>query len=103
MIIQLDLENFRGFESHTLPLRPLTIMVGANNAGKSTVVEALRHVSQVQRSLERGRFTRIPEWLDHPRASAGIAPNQRLLAFDAQGLFHLYGPPPARISATFSS
>jgi hypothetical protein len=103
MIVKLELENFRGFERHTLPLRPLTIMVGANNAGKSTVVEALRHVSQVQRSLERGRFTATPEWLDHPRAGAGVAPSQRLLEFDAQGLFHLYGPPPARISATFNS
>jgi hypothetical protein len=103
MIVELELENFRGFDRHTLPLRPLTIMVGANNAGKSTVVEALRHVSQVQRSLERGRFTATPEWLDHPRGGAGVAPSQRLLEFDAQGLFHLYGSPPARISATFNS
>ncbi len=45
MLSELRLENFRCFEDHTIPLRPLTIIVGRNNAGKSTIVEALRIVS----------------------------------------------------------
>ena len=47
MITQLTIKNFRGFDRHIVPLRPITILVGKNNAGKSTVVEALRLVSMV--------------------------------------------------------
>ncbi|HZV35962.1 MAG TPA: AAA family ATPase [Verrucomicrobiae bacterium] len=42
MITEIKLFNFRGFESHSIPLKPVTIIVGKNNAGKSTIVEALR-------------------------------------------------------------
>ncbi|PYS69901.1 MAG: hypothetical protein DMF73_13950 [Acidobacteria bacterium] len=42
MLTKLILRNFRGFENHELPLRETTVIVGRNNAGKSTVVEALR-------------------------------------------------------------
>jgi predicted ATPase len=41
MITRLTSRNFRGFDRHTVPLRPITILVGKNNAGKSTVVEVL--------------------------------------------------------------
>jgi AAA15 family ATPase/GTPase len=41
MLTQLEFENFRCFGSHRLNLRPLTIIVGRNNAGKSTVTEGL--------------------------------------------------------------
>jgi predicted ATP-binding protein involved in virulence len=33
MITEIKLFNFRGFDSHTIPLRPITIIVGKNNAG----------------------------------------------------------------------
>lgn len=45
MIKELHPKNFRGFEDHRLNFRELTIIVGANNAGKSTIVEALRLIN----------------------------------------------------------
>jgi len=47
MLKELQLENFRCFDNHVIPLRPTTIVVGRNNAGKSTIVEALRLISIV--------------------------------------------------------
>ena len=44
---ELQLKNFRGFENHKLPLRSLSILVGRNNAGKSSIVEALRLIAIV--------------------------------------------------------
>ena len=41
MIRQLELRHFKCFERLELPLRPLTVLSGANAAGKSTVVQPL--------------------------------------------------------------
>jgi AAA15 family ATPase/GTPase len=37
MLNRLTLENFRGFAKHSLSFSELTIIVGKNNAGKSTI------------------------------------------------------------------
>src|SRR5207248_11639184 len=42
MITQLIIRNFRRFDRHKVPLRPMTTLVSKNNAGKSTVVETKR-------------------------------------------------------------
>jgi len=41
MIKQLTVRNFRGIKEGTIELSPLTILLGANNSGKSTILEAL--------------------------------------------------------------
>lgn len=47
MLKNVRLENFRGFKSHETPLNQTDIVVGKNNAGKSTLVEALRLIALV--------------------------------------------------------
>jgi AAA15 family ATPase/GTPase len=54
MLSALVLQNFRCFDQHRVELRPLTVIVGRNNAGKSTLIEALRLISLVTE-----RFTNI--------------------------------------------
>jgi AAA15 family ATPase/GTPase len=39
----LRLTDFRGFADHFVPLRDFTVIVGQNNMGKPTIVEALRY------------------------------------------------------------
>src|SRR5919108_102600 len=102
MLEELQLENFRGFREHVVPLRRLTVIVGANNAGKSTVVEALRLVMLVLRAVRGSRFVPEPRWLDHPLAYRGLAPATRGMEFDADSFFHRYQDPPAVITASFS-
>lgn len=41
MIKRLELRNFKGVESGGLELSPLTILLGPNNSGKTTILEAL--------------------------------------------------------------
>jgi hypothetical protein len=81
------------------------VIVGANNAGKSTIVEALRLVALVTERLRSpaARFVEPPEWLTGSRALIGVAPPVRGLPTDAFAatLFHRYGPPPATVTATF--
>lgn len=81
-------------------------MVGANNAGKSTVVEALRLVAVATDRLINGRaqFRRAPDWLDLPAREIGLTPSVRGLAAGGHedSVFYLYSDPPAVVTATFT-
>jgi energy-coupling factor transporter ATP-binding protein EcfA2 len=107
LITDLHLLNFRGFEDHRVPLRDRTIIVGVNNAGKSTVVEALRLVAVVTDRLLRGTSSlkKTPDWLELPVGPVGLSPSVRGLTSDGleSTLFHRYADPPAIITATFAS
>ena len=47
MLRSLRLQNFRCFRDHTVTFHPSTVVVGKNNAGKSTIVEALHLIAAV--------------------------------------------------------
>ena len=101
MLTDLQLLNFRGFEKHTLELRPLTVIVGRNNAGKSTIVEALRLVSVVANRFGYLNFRDPPDWLELSRAYRGVSPDLSLMGFEFSTAFHRYADPPATIVARF--
>jgi AAA ATPase domain len=51
-LTRIEIENFKGIGSHqSIDLRPITLLFGANSAGKSTVLQALHYVREI---LERG-------------------------------------------------
>lgn len=52
MLKEIELENFKGVGSRCrIPLAPITLLFGANNAGKSTILQALLYTLEV---LEHG-------------------------------------------------
>lgn len=103
MLTNLHLTNFRGFEDHEIPLRPLTVVVGKNNAGKSTIIEALTLVSLVAKRYQSLQFSEAPHWL-LSQAGMGISPSMRDLDISLDGsVFHRYSRPPATIKATYDS
>jgi len=53
MIDAITLRNFKSYKSATLPLAPLTLLIGANASGKSNALEAIRILSW----LAEGRRT----------------------------------------------
>lgn len=58
MLSKVSLKNFKSFEALELPLAPLSILTGANCAGKSTVLQALLLLRQsaVVGELKNGRL-----------------------------------------------
>ena len=52
MLTRIDLRHFKCFERLKLPLRPLTLLAGANAAGKSSVMQALTLLHQTMRVHE---------------------------------------------------
>ena len=103
MLVSLSLENFRGFDQHELPLKNLTVAVGRNNAGKSTIVEALRLVSIVVTRYRHLTYYPPPHWLDIPKRNYGVSPSLKNQEINFKSLFYQYGEPPSLITATFDN
>jgi len=57
-LVEITIESFRGIQSLHLPLDGLTVLIGENNTGKSTVLEAIRLVLTRGFGVRRsGQFT----------------------------------------------
>ena len=52
MLTRIELRHFKCFEMLKLPLRPLTLLSGANASGKSSVLQALALLHQTMREHE---------------------------------------------------
>jgi recombinational DNA repair ATPase RecF len=46
VITQLSIEHFKAIASATIPLGPITVLVGPNDSGKSTILQALMALSR---------------------------------------------------------
>lgn len=102
MLLSLEIQNFRCFKNYTVPFRANTVIVGQNNAGKSTLVEALRLIWLAQSRYRTLNYVGPPDWLDGVAAgSAGFKPSVERFDLQPEGLFNQYADPPARIAARF--
>jgi hypothetical protein len=81
-------------------------MIGQNNAGKTTVIEAFRILGLATARLATlSTYTTRPEWLseDLPLSVKGIKISAKVVDTDLEQVFHRYGNPPATIEAFFSN
>lgn len=67
MINELFLQEFKAFSRERIELRPLTVLVGENNSGKSSVMAAIRLMAQTVQSTDPS----IPILLDGPFGEYG--------------------------------
>ena len=81
-------------------------MIGQNNAGKTTVVEALRILGLATARLRTSSmYIARPEWLSEvlPLSEKGIKISASAIDTDLEQVFFRYGDPPAIIDAFFSN
>jgi energy-coupling factor transporter ATP-binding protein EcfA2 len=69
--VRVDFTHFKAFDSFTLNLRPFNILVGPNNAGKSTILAAFRILAAAMRRAS----TRKAEIV---RGPLGLAPGHKI-------------------------
>lgn len=101
MLRNLRIQNFRCFRDHTVRFEGTTVVVGKNNAGKSSLIEALQLLAAVVN--RRGRnFVPAPRWLELPRFRLCVTPRVSHLGLNLTTAFHRYEAPPAEIEATFA-
>ena len=101
MLTQLRISNFRCYVDTTIYFNGTAILVGKNNAGKSTCIEALKIISTIVRKYKTARYVYPPEWVNE--RSYGISPNVENMNISDRGIFNMYGEAPAIIEAEFSN
>jgi len=104
MLKNITIENFKGFAHHEITLREISIIVGKNNAGKSTFVEALRIIALIANRSRTGNYRSVPNWIDDlPILYRGISPSIKNMNFSGPTIFHRYAESPSKITAQFTN
>lgn len=103
MIKKVTIENYRGYSHHEITFRDLNIVVGKNNAGKTTLIEALRLVSLVSRRYKTSPIRDVPNWLNIPKSHIGVSPSMQRIDYSYSNVFYSYNEPPAIITADFEN
>src|SRR5260370_19470192 len=101
MLRTFRLQNYRCFRDHTVPFQPSTVVVGKNNAGKSTIVDALHIIATIV-NRNAATFITPPKSLELGKFQRCIAPRIAHLDLNLQTAFHRYAEPPAILTATFN-
>ena len=102
MIKKLTIKNFRCFDNTTVYFQDTSILVGKNNAGKSTLIEALKIIATVVRKYKKLPFVSAPDWVLN-ESDNGILPSLDNQGISDKGLFNFYGKAPAFVEAHFSN
>ena len=104
MLSALEIRNFRKFERYAVDLGPRSLLVGPNNAGKSTLIEAMRLVSIVANRLASLNFEKAPDWLEQRESARGVTPSLKGLDLHlGKETFHQYAEPPAIVTGRFDN
>lgn len=76
-LVDITIANFRGIRSLQLPLSQLTVLIGENNSGKSTILEAIRLVLGRGAGLRRNSLSEydfhLPDASATPQTAQPIA------------------------------
>lgn len=103
MIESISFINYRCFSDHLLQLKKETIIVGRNNAGKSTVIEGFRLVSLITERYQNLLFRAVPDWVDLPLSHRGVQVSLSGINLSWENIFHRYNDPPGKIVAKFKN
>lgn len=90
MIRKLVLKNYRCFEDSEITFRGTSVVVGSNNAGKSTLIEALRIVGYVAQRFKSVNYTSAPAILGLPAITRGIKINIESMKIDLRTVVYQY-------------
>jgi len=98
----LRLQNFRGFTDHVVEFSPFTLLIGQNNAGKTTIIEALRIIAIAQSKMKSAKFTMAPDELGSYFTGPVFSFSLKNIDFDEENIHHNYGiEAPAIITARY--
>jgi len=101
MLEKVDFENYRCFKKSSINFKNTVIIVGKNNAGKSTLVEALRVIANAGKKSKTAIYSFPPQNMGIPH-QMGFSLDPRKLKIDLRSIVYFYDSNPfAKIVATF--
>lgn len=103
MLSKIELDKFRCFENSKMSLKELAIIVGKNNSGKSSFIEALRIISMASRKCTKTMYTYPPKELGLPSSIKGFRLPIGKLKIDLRAIVYYYLSDTAKITATFTN
>lgn len=104
MLRSIHLQNFRGFREHTIDFAPFCLLIGQNNAGKTTLIEALRLVATAIRRAPNAKFRMAPQWLEASITGPVYPFSVETIGIDHKTIHYNYhSEDPAVIRARFSN
>ena len=87
----MTLKNYRCFEDYTINFKDETLIVGENNAGKSTIIEALRIISVTANKLFKNRqYINANDSLNIPKNIRGFNLNLDAYKVDLRSIVYFY-------------
>ena len=100
----VHIKNFRGFRDHRVTLSPTTVLVGQNNAGKSTFIDGLRILAIAARKSKTARYGPAPEWLSGIAVGFGYKISFETIDFDFSNIQYNHNrSEPAILSLLYSN
>jgi len=103
MLTNIQFKNYRCFECSEMSLRDLTILVGKNNSGKSTIIEGLRMISMASKKCTKTVYINAPKYFGLPLSVKGFRLPVERLKIDLRSVVYYYQPDIAKIIATFNN
>lgn len=101
MIKSIKLKKFKCFIDNYITFKVQTIIVGKNNAGKSTMIEALRLIAFAGKKSLSSNFSQPLAMYDFPIDYKGIKIDTDKLKIDLRSAIYLYDEGYATIEALF--
>ena len=103
-VSSVQLRNFRGFRDHTVSLDKNSVLVGQNNAGKSTFIDALRLLAIASNRVAAATYQAAPAWLDGEASGMGFRVNFQTIDFDFRNVTtNLRDDQPAKLQLVYSN
>ena len=90
MLKSLELKNFRGFQDHRVEFAPFSLLIGQNNAGKTTLIEALRIISLAQRRAPTANFVMGPRSVESEVTGPMFPVSLASIGFEHSSVHHRY-------------
>lgn len=103
MLKSVELINYRCYEHTKITFKDLSIIVGSNNSGKSTIIETLRIISSVVKRFKNTKYITPPTYLNVIDNNIGIKVSIEHLRIDLRGVINFYRNTEANIKAVFDN
>lgn len=103
MLKKIYIQNYKCYKKSTLTLKDITVIVGNNNAGKSTLIEALRLVAYVVNKYKNTTYGDLPIEFSLPKVQKGFKIPTANLMIDLRSAIYNFEGDYAKIEVEFES